>query len=29
MTDKMLNLANKNKEKMGVLNVEFLNGYRL
>lgn len=27
MTDEMLELANKNKEKMGVSNVEFLKGY--
>lgn len=27
MTDEMLELANKNKEKMGVTNVEFLKGY--
>lgn len=27
MTDEMLDLANKNKEKMGVKNVEFLKGY--
>jgi SAM-dependent methyltransferase len=27
MTDKMLRLANKNKQKMGVKNVEFLKGY--
>ncbi|MCM8709432.1 arsenite methyltransferase [Clostridium sp. SYSU_GA19001] len=27
MTDEMLELANKNKEKMGVNNVEFLKGY--
>lgn len=27
MTDEMLNLANKNKEKMGVTNVEFIKGY--
>lgn len=27
MTDEMLKLANKNKEKMGVKNVEFLKGY--
>lgn len=27
MTDEMLELANKNKEKMGVANVEFLKGY--
>jgi ubiquinone/menaquinone biosynthesis C-methylase UbiE len=27
MTDEMLNLANKNKEKMGVSNVEFIKGY--
>jgi len=27
MTDEMLELANKNKEKMGVKNVEFLKGY--
>lgn len=27
MTDEMLDLANKNKEKMGVSNVEFLKGY--
>lgn len=27
MTDEMLNLANKNKEKMGVTNVEFLKGF--
>lgn len=27
MTDEMLNLANKNKEKMGVKNVEFIKGY--
>jgi arsenite methyltransferase len=27
MTDEMLKLANRNKEKSGVLNVEFLKGY--
>ena len=27
MTDEMLELANKNKEKMGVKNVEFIKGY--
>jgi arsenite methyltransferase len=27
MTDEMLSLANKNKEKMGVTNVEFIKGY--
>lgn len=27
MTDEMLNLANKNKEKMGVTNVEFIKGF--
>lgn len=27
MTDEMLNLANKNKEKLGVTNVEFIKGY--
>lgn len=27
MTDEMLDLANKNKEKMGVSNVEFIKGY--
>lgn len=27
MTDEMLDLANKNKEKMGVTNVEFVKGY--
>ena len=27
MTDEMLKLANKNKEKMGVANVDFLKGY--
>lgn len=27
MTDEMLNLANKNKEKLGVDNVEFIKGY--
>lgn len=27
MTDEMLELANKNKEKMGVTNVEFIKGY--
>lgn len=27
MTDEMLKLANKNKEKMGVINVDFLKGY--
>lgn len=27
MTDEMLSLANKNKEKMGITNVEFIKGY--
>ncbi len=27
MTDEMLDLANKNKEKMGITNVEFIKGY--